>query len=405
MKIAVYTNEFPPNIYGGAGIHVDFLTRELKKQAEIDVKCFGDQTVSDGSLKATGVTPIMPSATSDKLQKVFATLDNDLQMSILTEEADVVHCHTWYAHMAGIWTKILLDIPLFLTTHSLEAHRPWKEEQLGMGYHLSSWIEKTAYNEADGIIAVSKEMKKDVVEAYGVDPKKVEVIYNGIDLDYYQPEYNPETLKEYGIDPEKPIVLFVGRITRQKGISHLVDSLQFINKDAQIVLCAGSPDTPEIEAEVREKIAAVQKERDGVIWISEMVDHTVLRRFYTHADVFVCPSLYEPFGIINLEAMACETPVVGSAVGGIPEIIVDGETGLLVPLDAESKIDFEPKHPVGFHNSIAFKVNQILNDPALKQSMGKAARKRVEDIFSWKTIAEQTLNFYQRVINERKAKK
>ncbi|MGL1934925.1 MAG: glycogen synthase [Fibrobacterales bacterium] len=405
MKIAVYTNEFPPNIYGGAGIHVDFLTRELKKKAEIDVKCFGDQDVTDGSLTAKGVSPIMPKASSDKLQKVFSTLDNDLQMSIMTESADVVHCHTWYAHMAGIWSKIILDIPLFLTTHSLEAHRPWKEEQLGMGYHLSSWIEKTAYNEADGIIAVSKEMKKDVVDAYGVDPNKVEVIYNGIDLDYYQPDWDEATLEKFGIDPKKPMVLFVGRITRQKGISHLVDSIELINSDTQVVLCAGSPDTPEIEQEVREKIEAVQKKRDGVIWISEMVDHTDLRRFYTHADVFVCPSLYEPFGIINLEAMACKTPVVGSAVGGIPEIIVDGETGLLVPLESESKINFEPKHPRGFHNSLAFKINQLLDNPSLRESMGEAARKRVEEIFSWERIAEQTLAFYQRVIHDRNNKK
>ena len=402
MKIALFTNEFPPNIYGGAGVHIDFLSRELKKEAELEIRCFGDQDENSDNQNLKGFNPKLPSMKNPKLSKVTQTLDRGLQMTVATEEADLVHCHTWYSHLPGILTKTLLDIPLVLTTHSLEAHRPWKVEQLGNGYHLSSWIERTAYQEADGIIAVSKEMKKDVVDAYGVDPAKVEVIYNGIDLDFYQPTVDNSVLKTLNIDPDKPFILFVGRITRQKGISHLVDTIPHINPDVQIVLCAGAADTKELEEELTQKIQARQLEREGIIWISEMLNHSIIKVLYTHATLFVCPSLYEPFGIINLEAMACETPVVGSAVGGIPEIIVDGETGYLVPFDSESKVSFEPKHPEGFHNSMAAKINHLLDNPEICVEMGKASRKRVEDIFSWKTIGQQTLAFYKKVIAAKK---
>lgn len=402
MNVALLSNEFPPNIYGGAGVHVDFLTRELRKHTQVQVFCFGDQDVSEDNLTVKGVKPLLPPSPNEKLQKVFGTLDNNLQMTQSLQSADVVHCHTWYSHFAGIMAKIALNIPLFLTTHSLEPHRPWKVEQLGRGYDMSSWIEKTAYQEADGIIAVSEKMRQDVIDAYQVDAEKVKVIYNGIDLDFYQAEYSNEVLEKQGIDPNKEFVLFVGRITRQKGIAHLVQAIPLINPDAQIVLCAGAPDTKELEEEISKEIAELQAKREGIIWIREMLDHSILRVLYSHAAVFSCPSVYEPFGIINLEAMACETPVVGSEVGGIPEIIIDGITGLLVPLVPESSTNFEPKYPKGFQQSMANKINQLLDNKELRTSMGKASRQRVEEVFSWKIIAEQTLAFYAEVIENRK---
>jgi starch synthase len=299
--------------------------------------------------------------------------------------------------------KNLQQVPLVLTTHSLEPHRPWKVEQLGNGYHLSSWIEKTAYQNAEGIIAVSNDMKKDVIDAYGVDEDKVRVIYNGIDPDFYTPTEDPEYLKSLGIDPSKPFILFVGRVTRQKGISHLLQAAKKINSDAQLVLCAGAPDTPEIEKECTDYLEALKAERDGVIWISEMLSHDKIKILYSMASVFTCPSLYEPFGIINLEAMSCGTPVVGSAVGGIPEIIVEGETGYLVSFDAKSKSNFEPVDAEKFHQDLADKINAILDNPKLGKELGIKARQRVEDVFSWKSIAKQTLEFYEETLAKFKA--
>lgn len=399
MKAALFTNEFPPNIYGGAGIHIDFMSRELKKKIDVEVRCFGDQEVDEEHLKVQGVQSQV-SDSSNPQQKMFEVLSRNLQMSQLTTDADLVHCHTWYSHFAGFLTKTLNNIPLIMTTHSLEPHRPWKVEQLGRGYNLSCWIEGNSYREADGIIAVSKDMKKDVVDSYGVDPDKVRVIYNGIDLDFYQPMKDPEILRKHGINPDQPMALFVGRVTRQKGINHLLKAAPLINHDCQLVLCAGAPDTPEIEAEFKELIAELKTKRPNVIWIDEMLDHKELRYLYSHADLFMTPSLYEPFGIINLEAMACGTPVVGSEVGGIPEIIIHGETGLLVPLQSKSKTDFEPKVPEQFHQDLAQGVNAILDDEELRTKMGIASRKRVEEVFSWTAIADQTLEFYQEVISQ-----
>lgn len=398
MKAALFTNEFPPNIYGGAGIHIDFMTRELKKNIDVEVRCFGDQEIQEENLNVQGVQANLPASESPH-QKMFEVLNRNLQMSQLTTDADLVHCHTWYSHFAGFLTKKLHNIPLIMTTHSLEPHRPWKVEQLGRGYNLSCWIEGNSYADADGIIAVSKDMKKDVVDSYGVDPDKVRVIYNGIDLDFYQPMMAPEILVKHGIDPDKPMALFVGRVTRQKGINHLLKAAPLIDHDCQLVLCAGAPDTPEIEAEFQELMAELKTQRPNVIWIGEMLDHKELRHLYSHAQVFITPSLYEPFGIINLEAMACGTPVVGSHVGGIPEIINHGETGLLVPLQSKSKTDFEPKVPEQFHQDLANDVNMILRDDELREKMGKASRQRVEDVFSWTAIAEQTAQFYQEVIS------
>jgi glycogen synthase len=285
-----------------------------------------------------------------------------------------------------------------LTTHSLETHRPWKVEQLGNGYFLSRWIENHAYKTADGVIAVSEQMKTDVVEAYGINPEKVTVIHNGIDPEFYQPTFDTNLLLEYGINPEIPFVLFVGRITRQKGISQLISAAKYFDENCQIVLCAGAPDTPEIAKETEELISDLKATRNGVILISEMLPREKIKVLYSHARVFACPSLYEPFGIINLEAMSCETPVVGSAVGGIPEIIVEGETGYLIELESVSRTDFNPKNPVEFQKNFASKVNELLADEKLATAMGKAGRKRVLEKFSWESIAKTTYNYYEEVI-------
>ncbi|NLP01653.1 MAG: glycogen synthase [Fibrobacter sp.] len=407
MKAAILTNEFPPNIYGGAGTHVDFLTRELIKHIPVDVFCFGNQDYRDQN----GKFPLTVKGfdckdklygAHGKLEKVFSTLENDLKFAAALQDCDIVHCHTWYSHWAGLLCKILYKLPLILTTHSLEPHRPWKFEQLGTGYDLSTWIENTAYVNADGVIAVSADMEKDVIQMYNVDPARIRVIHNGIDLNFYQRIYKQDVLREYGIDPDKPFVLFVGRITRQKGIFHLIKTIPYIDESAQIVLCAGAPDTPEIKEEVQYEISRMQQSRKNVIWISQMLDHHILRVLYSHAAVFVCPSLYEPFGIINLEAMACHTPVVGTYVGGIPEIIKDGETGFLVSFAAESKINFEPKYPEIFQRDMAEKINLLIRNPQLRKHMGEAARKRVEAEFSWEKIALKTIEFYQFVISRKK---
>jgi len=389
MKTAILTNEFPPNIYGGAGIHVDFLTRELKNLCEISVHCFAD------SPARSFAEPEDP-----KFKKILEPLDTNLQWLSAMRGIDIVHCHTWYSHFAGVLASRLYQIPLVLTTHSLEPHRPWKAEQLGKGgYAMSCWIERTAYQNADGVIAVSEKMKQNVINLYGVDEKKVRVIYNGIDPEFYKPTFDEAILKKYGIDPQRPFVLFVGRITRQKGISQLIQAIPKISENAQIVLCAGAPDTPEIAEECKNLIAKAKEKRDGIIWVQEMLDHKELRVLYSHAAVFATPSLYEPFGIINLEAMACGTPVVGSRVGGIPEIIVENETGFLVTLDHKSDIDFSPNDPEKFQSELAEKLNRLLTNPELSKKMGEASRKRAESVFSWKSIAKQTVEFYKALRN------
>ncbi|MDR2581671.1 MAG: glycogen synthase [Fibromonadaceae bacterium] len=388
MKAAILTNEYPPNIYGGAGIHVDFLTRELRKLCEVSVHCFADSPA-----RAFGEFE------DPKFKKILEPLDTNLQWIAAMRGINIVHCHTWYSHFAGVLASRLYQVPLVLTTHSLEPHRPWKSEQLGDGgYAMSCWIERTAYQNANGIIAVSNKMKQDVIELYGVDESKVKVIYNGIDPDFYQPIFDENILQKYGINPNKPFMLFVGRITRQKGISQLIQAIPQISPEAQVVLCAGAPDTPELAEECKSLIAKVQEKRNGVIWIQEMLPHTELRVLYSHATVFATPSLYEPFGIINLEAMACGTPVVGSSVGGIPEIIIEGETGFLVPLEHKSATDFSPKFPEVFQANFAEKLNLLLTNPALSKKMGETSRKRAETVFSWKSIAEQTVDFYKKLL-------
>ncbi len=401
MRIGILTNEYPPYVYGGAGVHVEYLTRELAGLGhDVRVLSFGDQDEQNGRLSVRGVQPPVELKGQDpRHTKLFATLLQDLAMSATLSGIDVVHCHTWYTHFGGCLVKYLQTVPLVLTTHSLEPHRPWKVEQLGTAYHVSTWVERTAYQNADGVVAVSRSMKRDVHELYAVPHDRIRVIHNGIDLQQYRPTLNLNTLHEYEIDPDVPYVLFVGRITRQKGIIHLVNAIRFFHSGAQVVLCAGAPDTPEI---AKEMDAAVDRARvqsgHRIVWIREMLPKEKVITLYTHAAIFVCPSVYEPFGIINLEAMACETPVVASAVGGIPEVVEHGETGLLVVPETISATEVEPRHPEQFSRDLAGAVNVLLDDPELRAAMARKARARVEREFSWTSIARQTASFYEEVV-------
>lgn len=397
MKALFFTREFPPYVYGGAGVHVEYLAAELAKLIDIDVRCFGDQNDSSENLTVKGFpyeNPLFDNA-DDKLKAVFKTLSTGLHMNAEAINADVVHCHTWYAHFAGIVAKLCYGIPLVITTHSLEPLRPWKREQLGRGYDASSWVEKTAIEMADALIAVSEETKEDVLKHFDVDEKKVKVIYNGINLQQYVKTSETDTLDEYGVDKNKPYVLFVGRITRQKGIIHLVNAIKYIDPDTQIVLCAGAPDTEEIGKEMEDAVNEVKKTRKNVIWIDKMVTKEEIIQLYSHADVFCCPSIYEPFGIINIEAMACDTAVVASAVGGIKEVVVDGETGILVPVEQQDSAPFEPVNPDKFARDLAEGVNTLINNPELRNTMAKKGRKRVEDYFDWISIAKQVEELYK----------
>ncbi|HUF50675.1 MAG TPA: glycogen synthase [Longimicrobiales bacterium] len=404
MRIGMLTNEYPPHVYGGAGVHVDYLTRELASldggRHQVQVLCFGDQRAEHGSLRVEGVQPpVELPAQEPRHAKVFATLLQELVMSGRVADIDIVHCHTWYTHFAGCLVKNLHTVPLVLTTHSLEPHRPWKAEQLGTAYQLSSWIERTAYGNADGVVAVSQSMLRDVRELYSVPEERIRVIHNGIDLAQYRPTTSIDTLRECGIDPEVPFVLFVGRITRQKGIIHLVNAIRHFDAGAQVVLCAGAPDTPAIAREMTEAVERARAESaHRIVWIEETLSKDRIIHLYTHAAVFVCPSVYEPFGIINLEAMACETPVVASAVGGIPEVVEHGDTGLLVAPEAISATEVEPRHPQQFARDLAAAVNTLLADADLRAAMGRKARARVEQHFSWRSIARQTVDFYQEVV-------
>ena len=404
MNITILTNEYPPNVYGGAGVHVEYLTREMAKLDDrghdINVFCFGEQREQNENVRVHGVTPIGDVPTQDERHgKFMDALQRDIQMAGLVEDADIIHCHTWYSHLAGCLAKQLAEAKLVVTTHSLEPHRPWKAEQLGTAYNGSSWVERTAYENADGIVAVSDSMQDDGCELYDVDRDRVRTIYNGIDLNQYRPRPNEEVLDRYGVDPDTPYVLFVGRITRQKGILHLVNAIKDMRDDVQVVLCAGAPDTDAIEKEMTRRVERAREEAGAEItWIPEMLSKEEIITFYTHASVFVCPSVYEPFGIINLEAMACETPVVASAVGGIPEIIVPGETGLLVDFEPAGGDDADPADPDQFSRDLAAGVNELLDDPDLRKQMAEASRERVEKIFSWSSIAEQTLDFYRSLV-------
>jgi len=400
MKVLFYTREFPPYVYGGAGVHVEYLAAELAKLMSVEVRCFGDQDENSKQLRVKGFPfeNSVFSQTDKKLKTVMQTLSTCVQMNADDIDADIVHCHTWYAQFAGIITKLCYGTPLVITTHSLEPLRPWKREQLGGGYDASTWIEKTAIEMADAVIAVSKETKEDVLNHFNVDKDKVKVIYNGIDLKEYVVTKETSALETYGIDQTKPFVLFVGRITRQKGIIHLVNAIKYINPEVQIVLCAGAPDTLGIAKEMKDSVSDVKKTRNNVIWIEKMLDKKEVIQLYSHAAVFCCPSIYEPFGIINIEAMACETAVVASAVGGIKEVVVNGETGLLVPVEQQKEAPFEPVNPDKFSKDLAVAINTLIDDKPLRNNMAKKGRKRVEDTFDWTAIAKQVENLYSSLI-------
>jgi len=432
MRVGLMTREYPPYVYGGAGVHVEYLSREMAKTIEVDVYAWGETPDAD-SLKDAKLPEnlqlhfqqpweAISKGTDAKFKSALEALSLNLLQNLHLEKLDVIHTHTWYVAMAGFWAKKLYGIPFVLTTHSLEPLRAWKAEQLGTGYALSSWMERTAILDADAIVAVSHGTKDDIVKAYPeVDASRIHVIHNGIDLEQYQ--YTPEiaALEKYGVDPEKPYVLFVGRITRQKGVTHLVEAIQYLPEGTQVVLCAGAPDTPEIAAEMRAKVERVRKFTPGseraavenftengghsiatgdptgtghnLVWIEQMVTREEAIQLYSHCAVFCCPSVYEPFGIINLEAMACKAPVVASATGGILEVVVDEETGHLVEFEADPVTTF-PVDAAKFAKDLAERITGLLNDPEKAQRMGEAGRKRVEEHFSWTAIAAQTIKLY-----------
>jgi starch synthase len=398
VKVLFLTNEYPPNIYGGAGVHVGHLSEELAKTMPVEVRCFGNQRLEDGNLKVIGFELDASDFTCPKpLRSAFGAVRRCTDFNTMNIDADLVHCHTWYSHFGGILAKKNYGLPLVITVHSLEPLRPWKREQLAGGYDFSLWLEKTALEMADAIIAVSGATKHDIEQLFNVDPARVHVIHNGIDLNQYHKVDSTGALNRYGIDAAKPYLLFVGRITRQKGFQHLVRAIQFMDRDFQIVLCAAAPDTPQLAEEMRISVERAEAERPGIIWINEMVDQKPACELYSHAAVFVCPSIYEPFGIINLEAMACETAVVASAVGGIKEVVVDGETGFLVPLEQMNESPFEAINPEKFARDLATRVNELMRDPQLREKFGKAGRKRVEEHFSWTAIAEKTKALYEKL--------
>jgi alpha-maltose-1-phosphate synthase len=396
VKVLFLTNEYPPHIYGGAGVHVGYLSRELAKTMPVEVRCFGDQRIEEGNLKVTGFKLDTSGFTCpEPLKSAFGAVRRCTDFNTTNIDAEIVHCHTWYSHFGGILAKKNYGIPLVITVHSLEPLRPWKREQLGGGYDFSLWIEKTALEMADAIIAVSGETKRDIERLFDVDAGRVHVIHNGIDPEEYRKVSSTEALRRHGIDPGKPYLLFVGRITRQKGIVYLVRAIPYMDPDFQIVLCAGAPDTPEIADEMKDAVNRATRKRSDVIWIEEMVDRPAVIELYSHAAVFCCPSIYEPFGIINLEAMACETAVVASAVGGIKEVVVDGETGFLVPLKQMQESPFEPLDPEKFSRDLAAKINELMKDRHLREKFGKAGRKRAEEKFSWSAIARKTKALYE----------
>ena len=395
MKALFLTNEYPPNIYGGAGVHVGYLSRELARTIPVEVRCFGNQRLEEGNLKVIGFELDTSNFTCPKpLRSAFGAVRRCTDFNTMNIDSDLVHCHTWYSHFGGILAKKNYGLPLVITVHSLEPLRPWKREQLAGGYDFSLWVEKTALEIADAIIAVSGATKHDIERLFDVDSKRVHVIHNGIDLNQYRKVDSTDALKRYGVDPAKPYLLFVGRITRQKGFQHLVRAIQFMDRDFQIVLCAAAPDTPQLAEEMRIAVERAEAQRPGITWINEMVDQHAARELYSNAAVFICPSIYEPFGIINLEAMACETAVVASAVGGIREVVVDGETGFLVPLEQMKESPFEALDPEKFARDLAQRVNKLMKDRQLREQFGKAGRKRVEEHFSWGAIAEKTKALY-----------
>jgi len=396
-KVALLTREYPPEIYGGAGVHVDYLSRSLAPHVELAVHCFGKSR----SAPEVAGTDQPWEALSGKEPQALAlqTLSVNLVMVKALAGAELVHSHTWYANLAGHLAKLTYGIPHVMTSHSLEPRRPWKAEQLGGGYAISSFCERTAIENADAVIAVSSRMRDDVLAAYPeVAAERVVVIHNGIDAAEYRPDPRTDVLVRHGIDASAPYVVFVGRITRQKGIVHLLDAARYLEPGIGIVLCAGEPDTAAIRDEVEAKLAELRKTRSGVVWIQAMLPRPELVQILSHAAVFACPSIYEPFGIVNLEAMACGVPIVASAVGGIPEIVEDGRTGFLVPFTPDGTPLGAPDDPEGFAKAIAEKLALVVRSPELRQRMGDAGRARVEASFSWTSLAEKTASLYRRLL-------
>jgi starch synthase len=406
LRVGLFTREYPPQVYGGAGVHVDYLSRELAKEIEVEVHCWGPQLSDHGNLHVRGAEPWaeISNGTEGKFKGALEALSLNLTQVKALDGIDIVHTHTWYVSMAGYLAKKLYGVPFVLTTHSLEPLRAWKAEQLGSGYAMSSWMERTAILDADAIVAVSQGTKADILQAYPkVEAARIHVIYNGIDLAEYQKTADTTALLEYGVDPNLPYVLFVGRITRQKGVTHLVDAIRYLPPETQVVLCAGAPDTPEIATELRNKVDAARQHHSRIVWIEKMVTKPAVIQLYSHARVFCCPSVYEPFGIINLEAMACRAPVVATSTGGIKEVVVDGKTGYLVPFEQDLVTSF-PTDPDAFARDLAARINELLDDPEKCRRFGDAGRRRVEETFSWTAIAHQTIQLYEQLIESRSRK-
>ncbi|WP_053662184.1 glycogen synthase [Streptomyces sp. MMG1121] len=382
MRVGLLTREYPPDVYGGAGVHVEFLARELTSLVDLEVHCWGEG-------RGVGVVRHRPWSVLDGAGDALRTFSVDLSMAAALAGRELVHSHTWYANLAGHLGKLQYGIPHVVTAHSLEPLRPWKAEQLGGGYALSGWAERTAVEAADAVIAVSGAMREDILTCYpALDPAKVHVVHNGIDTRLYRPDHGTDALLRHGIDPDRPYVLFVGRITRQKGVPHLLRAVRDIDPGAQVVLCAGTPDTPEIDREFRALFEELSRVRAGVFWIPQMLPRAEVVQLLTRAAVFVCPSVYEPLGIVNLEAMACGTPVVASRVGGIPEVVADGGTGLLVDVDD------------GFEPGLARALDEVLGDPAAARRLGEAGRVRAAGEFGWDAVARRTAGLYAEVLEQ-----
>ena len=408
MRVDLLTKEYPPFIYGGAGVHVNELAKVLRPLADVRVHAFGDPREPGTEGADDGVTGYPEIAELDGANAALRTFGVDLEMAQGTEGTDLVHSHTWYANLAGHLAGLLHGVPHVISAHSLEPLRPWKAEQLGGGYALSSWAEKTAYEAASGIIAVSNGMREDILRSYpAIDPERVKVVHNGIDLEAWRHPQGEDadaqaaaTLQRLGIDPDRPAVVFVGRITRQKGLPHLLRACEQLPADVQVILCAGAPDTPEIKTEVEGLVARLREKRTGVVWIEEMLPRPELIAVLAASDVFVCPSVYEPLGIVNLEAMAVGLPVVGSATGGIPDVIVDGETGLLVPIEQVQDGTGTPIDPARFEADLAERLTTLVTDTEAARTMGQAARRRVEEHFAWEAIAQRTMDVYNWVLTQ-----
>jgi len=402
MKVALLSREYPPDVYGGAGVHVQYLAAALAAQVDVEVHCFGSPRPATPPVDVFAYQPWDALGGEAPLLGALRAMSVDLRMAAALDRVDVVHSHTWYANLAGYLARVLYDIPHVLTVHSLEPMRPWKAEQLGTGYRLSSLCERMGIEAADAVVAVSKAVAADIAACYpAVDPARIVVIPNAVDPDEFRPSPQTDLLERYAIDPDRPIVVYFGRVTRQKGIGHLLEAALHLEPSAQLVLRAGSADTPELDRELDEGVAALSRQREGVTWIRQSLSRQELAALLSHATVTCCPSVYEPSGLVNLEAMACEAPVVAAAVGGIPEIVEHGLTGLLVPFEPSGPADPEPADPARYAGDLAAALNELIGDPALARKMGQAGRRRVVEEFSWTAVAARTVGLYRSLVASR----